>query len=308
MPSLRASIDGLAPCPACAHCCRGYRFSPRGRRSTRKLRHWRQSQRWYNLQDQNNRFHYITGVTPPVKACVGMQTDSIGILTGPERHDDKERNPNQFWNGETGQNWVSHDALMEAMLQPLGEAVMDSLSLKPGEHVLDIGCGCGHTSLSLADRVGAEGSVTGIDISAPMLAVATQLAAEHNTVHKSVQFLEADAQTHRFTPESYDAAFSRFGVMFFEDPVAAFTNIHASLRPSGRLAFCCWQPRAVNPFMTVPAMAALELLPAPPEIPPRTPGPFAFEEADYVAEILTKAGFEHVAVTPLRQPLTFGRG
>ena len=214
----------------------------------------------------------------------------------------------EFWSGETGQNWVSHDALMEAMLQPLGEAVMDSLSLKPGEHVLDIGCGCGHTSLSLADRVGAEGSVTGIDISAPMLAVASQLAAEHTTGHNSVQFLEADAQTHRFTPEVYDAAFSRFGVMFFEDPVAAFTNIRASLRPSGRLAFCCWQPRAVNPFMTVPAMAALELLPAPPEIPPRTPGPFAFEEADYVAEILAEAGFEHVAVTPLRQPLTFGRG
>ena len=214
----------------------------------------------------------------------------------------------EFWNGETGQNWVSHDALMEAMLQPLGEAVMDSLSPKPGEHVLDIGCGCGHTSLSLADRVGAEGSITGIDISAPMLAVASQLAAEHNARHKSVQFLEADAQTHSFTPERYDAAFSRFGVMFFEDPVAAFTNIRASLRPSGRLAFCCWQPRAVNPFMTVPAMAALELLPAPPEIPPRTPGPFAFEEADYVAEILTEAGYEHVTVTPLRQPLTFGRG
>ena len=214
----------------------------------------------------------------------------------------------EFWNGETGQNWVSHDALMEAMLQPLGEAVMDSLSLKPGEHVLDIGCGCGHTSLSLADRVGAEGSVTGVDVSAPMLAVASQLAAEHNAGHRSVQFLEADAQTHRFTPESYDAAFSRFGVMFFEDPVAAFTNLRASLRPSGRLAFCCWQPRAVNPFMTVPAMAALELLPAPPEIPPRTPGPFAFEEADYVAEILTEAGYEHVTVTPLRQPLTFGRG
>ena len=214
----------------------------------------------------------------------------------------------EFWNGETGQNWVSHDALMEAMLQPLGEAVMESLSPTLGEHVLDIGCGCGHTSLSLADRVGAEGSVTGIDISAPMLAVASQLAAEHSTGRKSVQFLEADAQTHSFTPERFDAAFSRFGVMFFEDPVAAFTNIRASLRPSGRLAFCCWQPRAVNPFMTVPAMAALELLPAPPEIPPRTPGPFAFEEADYVAEILTEAGFEHVAVTPLRQPLTFGRG
>jgi len=210
----------------------------------------------------------------------------------------------EFWNGETGRNWVTHDALMEAMLQPLGESVMDALAPVPGEHVLDVGCGCGHTSLSLADRVGAEGSVTGIDISAPMLAVASHFAAGRS----SIQFVEADAQTHAFEPERYDMVFSRFGVMFFEDPVAAFTNIHSAMRASGRLAFCCWQPRAVNPFMTVPAMAALELLPAPPEMPPRTPGPFAFEEADYVTEVLTSSGFESVAVTPLQQPLTFGCG
>ena len=210
----------------------------------------------------------------------------------------------EFWNGETGRNWVTQDALMEAMLQPLGESVMDTLAPQPGEHVLDIGCGCGHTSLSLAGRVGAEGSVTGIDISAPMLAVASHFAAERN----SIQFIEADAQTHAFAPERYDMVFSRFGVMFFEDPVTAFANIRSALRASGRLAFCCWQPRAVNPFMTVPAMAALELLPAPPEMPPRTPGPFAFEEADYVTAVLIKAGFESVAVMPLQQPLTFGRG
>ena len=210
----------------------------------------------------------------------------------------------EFWNGETGHNWVTHDALMEAMLQPLGECVMDTLAPQPGEHALDIGCGCGHTSLSLAGRVGAEGSVTGIDISAPMLAVASHFAAEHS----SIQFVEADAQTHAFEPERYDMVFSRFGVMFFEDPVAAFANIRSALRASGRLAFCCWQPRAVNPFMTVPAMAALELLPAPPEVPPRTPGPFAFEEADFVTAVLTSARFENVAVTPLQKPLTFGRG
>ena len=210
----------------------------------------------------------------------------------------------EFWNGETGRNWVSHDAIMEAMLQPLGESVMDTLAPQPGEHVLDIGCGCGHTSLSLAGRVGAEGSVTGIDISAPMLAVASYFARGRS----SIQFVEADAQTHAFEPGRYDMVFSRFGVMFFEDPVTAFTNIRSALRASGRLAFCCWQPRAVNPFMTVPAMAALELLPAPPEMPPRTPGPFAFEEADYVTAVLTSAGFDSVAVTPLQQPLTFGRG
>ena len=214
----------------------------------------------------------------------------------------------EFWNGETGRNWVTHDALMEAMLQPLGEAVINTLAPQPGENILDIGCGCGHTSLGLADRVGADGLVTGIDISAPMLAVANQLAGEHNAELSSIQFVEADAQTHAFEPERYDGVFSRFGVMFFEDPVAAFANIRNALRTSGRLAFCCWQPRAVNPFMTVPAMAALELLPAPPEMPPRTPGPFAFEEADYVTEVLTSAGFEGVAVTPLGQPLTFGRG
>ena len=210
----------------------------------------------------------------------------------------------EFWNGETGRNWVTHDALMEAMLQPLGEYVMDTLAPQPGEHVLDIGCGCGHTSLSLAGRVGAEGSVTGVDISAPMLAVASHFAAQRSSIH----FVEADAQTHAFEAERYDMVFSRFGVMFFEDPVAAFTNIRSALRASGRLAFCCWQPRAVNPFMTVPAMAALELLPAPPEMPPRTPGPFAFEEADYVTAVLTNAGFESVAVTPLQRPLTFGHG
>ena len=214
----------------------------------------------------------------------------------------------EFWNGETGRNWVTHEALMEAMLQPLGESVMDTLAPQPGEHVLDIGCGCGHTSLSLADRVGAEGSVTGVDISAPMLAVASQLAAERNAEHTLIQFLDADAQTHTFEPARYDVVFSRFGVMFFEDPIAAFANIRSVLRASGRLAFCCWQPRAVNPFMTVPAMAALELLPAPPEMPPRTPGPFAFEEAEYVMEVLTSAGFANVVVTPLKQPLTFGRG
>ena len=214
----------------------------------------------------------------------------------------------EFWNGETGRNWVTHDALMETMLQPLGESVIETLAPQLGEHVLDIGCGCGHTSLSLAQRVGAEGSVTGIDISAPMLAVASYLAAERNAERTSIQFVEADAQTYALEPKRYDVAFSRFGVMFFEDPVAAFANIRSALRASGRLAFCCWQPRAVNPFMTVPAMAALELLPAPPEMPPRTPGPFAFEEADYITEILTNAGFGSVAVTPLQQPLTFGRG
>lgn len=214
----------------------------------------------------------------------------------------------EFWNGETGQNWVTHDALMEQMLQPLGEAVMNVLAPIAGERALDIGCGCGHTSLALATRVGPEGAVTGVDVSAPMLKVAKTLADTAGDDSAPTVFLEADAQTHTFHAPHYDVVFSRFGVMFFEDPVAAFTNIRSAMSPTGRLAFCCWQPRAVNPFMTVPAMAALELLPAPPQPPPRTPGPFAFEEADYVDAILQEAGYRDICISPLSQLLEFGRG
>ena len=214
----------------------------------------------------------------------------------------------EFWNGETGQNWVTHDALMEQMLQPLGEAVMNVLAPIAGERALDIGCGCGHTSLALATRVGPEGAVTGVDVSAPMLKVAKTLADTAGDDSAPTVFLEADAQTHTFHAPHYDVVFSRFGVMFFEDPVAAFTNIRSAMSPEGRLAFCCWQPRAVNPFMTVPAMAALELLPAPPQPPPRTPGPFAFEEADYVDAILQEAGYRDICISPLSQLLEFGRG
>lgn len=214
----------------------------------------------------------------------------------------------EFWNGETGQNWVTHDALMEDMLQPLGETVLDILAPAVGDRALDIGCGCGHTSLDLASRVGPNGAVTGVDISAPMLTVATSLAGKAGDDSAPMAFLEADAQTHAFLASHYDVVFSRFGVMFFEDPVAAFTNIRSAMSPAGRLAFCCWQPRSVNPFMTVPAMAALELLPAPPQPPPRAPGPFAFEEADYVDAILQEAGYRDICISPLSQLLEFGRG
>jgi len=213
-----------------------------------------------------------------------------------------------FWNGDMGANWVEHDALMEAMLAPIGEKILDTLSLSATARALDVGCGCGHPTLSLAQRIGPDGSVTGIDVSAPMLTLAEHLADQDTADRAEITFLEADAQTHTFEPKSLDIVFSRFGVMFFEDPVAAFRNIHSALAMDGQLAFCCWQTRAVNPFMTVPAMAALELLPAPPEMPPRAPGPFAFEEADYVESILTEAGFSDIAIAPISHPLVFGVG
>ena len=187
----------------------------------------------------------------------------------------------EFWNSDTARNWVTHDALMEAMLSPLGEAVLNALEPAQGLRALDVGCGCGHPTLSLATRVGAAGSVMGVDVSQPMLAVAQALAESHHAEAAPITFLQADAQTHAFETESFDLVFSRFGVMFFEDPLAAFRNMHAAMTPTGRMALCCWQPRAVNPFMMMPAKAALELLPPPPELPPRAPGPFAFEQTSH---------------------------
>jgi SAM-dependent methyltransferase len=214
----------------------------------------------------------------------------------------------EFWNGDTGRNWVAYDTLMEAMLQPIGEAVLDVFRFEPHARALDIGCGCGHPTLSLATRIGSGGSVTGVDISAPMLSVAHELAATSASDRASISFLEVDAQVHPFEPASVEHVFSRFGVMFFEDPVAAFRNIHHALTASGTLAFCCWQSRTVNPFMTVPAQAALELLPPPPEMPPRAPGPFAFAEPDYVHSVLSQSGFSNISITPLSHDLVFGAG
>jgi SAM-dependent methyltransferase len=214
----------------------------------------------------------------------------------------------EFWNGDTGRNWVAYDALMEAMLKPIGETVLDVFQFRPHARALDIGCGCGHPTLSLATRIGPGGSVTGVDISAPMLSVARELTATNEHKGASINFLEVDAQVHPFEPENFEHVFSRFGVMFFEDPIAAFRNIHHALTASGTLAFCCWQSRTVNPFMTVPAQAALELLPPPPEMPPRAPGPFAFAEPDYVDAILSQSGFSNIDITSLSHDLVFGAG
>jgi SAM-dependent methyltransferase len=214
----------------------------------------------------------------------------------------------EFWNGDTGRNWVAYDALMEAMLKPIGETVLDVFQFLPHARALDIGCGCGHPTLSLATRIGPGGSVTGVDISAPMLSVAPELTATNEHKGASINFLEVDAQVHPFEPGNFEHVFSRFGVMFFEDPIAAFRNIHHALTASGTLAFCCWQSRTVNPFMTVPAQAALELLPDPPEMPPRAPGPFAFAEPDYVDSILSQSGFSNIDITSLSHDLVFGAG
>ena len=183
---------------------------------------------------------------------------------------------------------------LERQMEPLGRPALMALAAKPGECILDIGCGAGQQTLELADAVGPSGRVLGIDISARLLDVARDRCAGRG----AATFVEADAGTFPFAAGGYDAAFSRFGVMFFVDPVAAFLNIRRALKPDGRLAFVCWRAFDENELDYLPLNAAVPHLPLPPPPDSGAPGPFAFAEADRLRSILAAAGFEEVAVAP----------
>lgn len=200
-----------------------------------------------------------------------------------------------YWNEVAGSTWVEAQDPLDRQLAPLGAAAMAALRPAAGERILDVGCGAGATSLALAQAVGPQGSVIGLDISAPLLAQARRRAGEA----ANLAFLEADAQSYPFEAGSFDAVFSRFGVMFFADPAAAFANLRRALKPGGRLAFVCWRRPDDNPIMTLPMQAALPLLPEPPAPPPPgAPGPFAFADPDRVCEVLAAGGFHDIAVAP----------
>jgi SAM-dependent methyltransferase len=189
--------------------------------------------------------------------------------------------------------WAEIRDALELQLAPLGRRALAALAPSPGERVLDIGCGGGTTALELARSVAPDGSVVGVDVSAAVLACAERAAAGQ----ARLQFIRADAQTFPFEPATFDAAFSRFGVMFFTDPVAAFTNMRRSLRPAGRLAFVCWRGLEENPLDILPLRAASAHLPPQPAHDPAAPGPFAFADPDRVRDILGRAGFAEIEIT-----------
>ncbi len=174
----------------------------------------------------------------------------------------------------------------------------------PGERVLDIGCGCGATVLALATRVGANGHVLGVDVSAPMLEVARRRVAADGLSQAEV--LLADAATHRFAAGQADLIFSRFGVMFFDAPVEAFINLRQALATGGRLFFACWRPFKHNDWFAVPFKAVVPHLPPQEKPEPDAPGPFAFADPERVT-ILGLAGFSDVAIRPVDTMLTVGR-
>lgn len=201
----------------------------------------------------------------------------------------------EYWNASAGRTWARYHEALDRQITPLGLEAIRRLAPRAGERLLDIGCGCGQTTLELASRVGELGSVLGVDISAPMLEIATARQA-HGGVG-GVEFRQADAQVADLGRASFDGVFSRFGVMFFGDPVEAFCNVRRALKPGGRLAFVCWRPLDANAWMAEPLSAARAYLPPAQPTDPTAPGPFAFADATRVQGILGQAGFNAITVS-----------
>ena len=211
----------------------------------------------------------------------------------------------KYWNAEAGTKWSDFNPQIDRMLAPLSAVVIDRAAPQVGEQVLDIGCGCGDTSMALARQVAPGGAVTGVDISTPMLNVARQRAADDDL---PVTLFNADAETHDLEAGSFDLAFSRFGVMFFNNPEAAFTNIAGALKSGGRLTFVCWQPLALNPWARIPFEAVRPLMPPADPPDPHAPGPFAFADGERIKGILTAAGFDDVAIDSHESIMKNGEG
>jgi SAM-dependent methyltransferase len=208
----------------------------------------------------------------------------------------------EYWNGRAGLHWAEQQERIDWNLAEITEAVIPFAAAKPGEHVIDIGCGCGTATLLLARAVGPKGSIAGVDISAPMLAVAR---ARAHAAQADIPFIEADASLHDFQP-TFDLVFSRFGVMFFADPAAAFANIHKAVAPNGRLAFVCWRSMPENAWAFAPFAAAKHLLP-PQEAPdPHAPGPFAFADGVRLTDILARAGFRDIKLEKFDGAMNMG--
>ena len=201
----------------------------------------------------------------------------------------------EFWNSAGGQNFVQHQQGLDIMLHDFGIRAMEKGGLKAGDVVLDIGCGCGDTSIDMARRVGATGEVVGVDISEIMLRRAEDLAAHADLTN--VFFELADVETDPMHRDSFDLAFSRFGIMFFNNPVTALRNVHKVLHEEGRLAFACWQTLDKSPWIALQLQAVMPLVPEdrrPPPADPEAPGPFSFGDPDRLLPILKDAGFVNV--------------
>lgn len=200
-----------------------------------------------------------------------------------------------LWNGAAGKGWVEQQEIFDAMYQPIVEALGWSVVEEGARSVLDVGCGTGPTTLEIARALGTDGRCVGLDISEPMLASARGNAAREKF---AAEFILADAESHDFGAEQFDMLVSRFGVMFFTDPVAAFANLRSTMRPDGAMRAFTWRHPRENPFMTVAAQASREFVPDMPKFDPEAPGQFGLCEEDRARRILTEAGWREIEIAP----------
>jgi SAM-dependent methyltransferase len=211
----------------------------------------------------------------------------------------------RYWNEIGGPRYVTLRHIVSEHVRPLGLLALERAAIPERSRVLDVGCGFGETTLEIGRRVGAGGAVLGVDVSAPMIELARESARAADLTN--VAFENVDAQTASFEGRPYDALFSRFGVMFFADPAAAFDNLRRALRPGARLAFLCWRSLKENPWLLVPTMAAAPLLPMR-RPDPHAPGSFAFADAARVKGLLERAGFVRIEHEAVDQELCLAAG
>ncbi len=209
----------------------------------------------------------------------------------------------EYWNGRPASVWVAEARRFDTMLDPFGRRLLTAAALESGERVLDVGCGNGAVSLDAARAVGPHGRVTGLDLSAPMLELARRRAEEQGA---DIDFVQGDAQSASFN-QPFDVVVSRFGVMFFDNPEAAFANLARATRPGGRLCFVCWQEMLANQWMAVPSMAMVAHVGIP-ELPePGAPGPFALADAQRIGDLLESAGWSEVTIEGHEGKMRIGR-
>ena len=198
----------------------------------------------------------------------------------------------EFWNKGIGQKWVKEDDAINERFTILTKEFFSRASIKKNDKVLDIGCGGGITSFEASKLAGKDGYVLGADISEILL----NLAKKNFSNIKNLEFQYCDVQNYNFENNFFNKVISRFGVMFFENPIVAFKNIYNSIQNGGSLHFVCWTNVLENEFFTAAANIIIKHLNR--EFPKvtRTPGPFAFSETKYVKKILNASGFENIKV------------
>jgi SAM-dependent methyltransferase len=207
----------------------------------------------------------------------------------------------KLWNGVAGRAWVEAQDVLDQMFKPVEELLAAAVGARSGNRVLDVGCGTGSTTLTVARLLGANGHCAGIDISEPMIAAARARAERDGT---PARFICGNAQIYTFEPAGVDTIISRFGVMFFDDPVRAFANLRRAAADNAALRFVAWRSVTENPFMTTAERAAAAVVPDIPVRQADTPGQFGFADQRRIDRILSDSGWTGIDIQPIDVPCT----